>query len=214
MKITTAAGAAATLSAALVLAACGSNDTSSAPAPAPLAPAASSAAAAPSGQHNDADIAFVQGMIPHHAQAVQMSQMAADHADNEQVMQLATRIEQAQGLEIAQMRGFLKAWGAPESGGMPGMGAGGMDHDATGQPGQQGMGGMMSEQQMQQLGQSDDAAFDGMFLRMMIQHHEGAIAMARTELTNGSNPDAKALAQRIIDAQQAEIAEMKQLLGG
>lgn len=65
---------------------------------------------------------------------------------------------------------------------------------------------------MQQLGQTSGAAFDRMFVQMMTQHHEGAVQMARTGLDAGTSPDAKALAQRIIDAQQAEISEMKQLL--
>lgn len=183
MRITTVAAAATTIVAALVLLACGTSDTT----------------AAPGARHNDADIAFVQGMVPHHTQAVQMAQLAPDRAESTQVKELATRIEQAQGPEIAQMRGFLAAWGAPDSGAMPGM-----NHDA--------MDGMMSGQQMAQLVQARGASFDDMFLQMMVQHHEGAVQMARTELGAGSSPEAKALAQRIIDAQQAEIGEMTRLL--
>lgn len=203
MKITTVAGAVTAFAAALALTACGSTMTPQTSAPPATSPSAAPAASA---QHNDADIAFVQGMIPHHAQAVAMAQMATAHASDQRVKELAGRIEQAQGPEIAQMRGFLAAWGVPESsGGMPGM-----DH---GQMGQNGMsGGMMSDQQMQQMGQAQGAAFDRMFLQQMTQHHEGAVQMARTELSSGTNPEAKALAQRIIDAQQAEISEMKQLL--
>lgn len=188
-------GVLVTATAALALTACGDSGTPSAGAPtsaAPVSPAAASAA------HNAADIAFVQGMIPHHSQAVDMAKLAPAKAGNEQVKQLAARIEQAQGPEIAQMRGFLTAWSVPESpGGMAGM---------------SGMSGMMTDAQMQQLGQATGAAFDRMFLQMMTEHHKGAIQMAQTELASGQNPEAKALAQKIIADQQAEIAEMQRLL--
>ncbi len=103
------------------------------------------------------------------------------------------------------MHGFLAAWGAPEN--PPGSAMSGMDHSQM-----SGMSGMMTEAQMQQLGQARGAAFDRMFLQMMIEHHKGAIEMARTELGSGQNPQAKQLAQTIIDAQQSEITEMQQLL--
>ncbi|MBW0102963.1 DUF305 domain-containing protein [Pseudonocardia sp. KRD291] len=201
MKRKSLLGVLATAAAALTLTACGG---SGAPATsAPANPAAPTPPAAVSAAHNDADISFVQGMIPHHTQAVDMAKQATGQAGSEQVKALAARIEQAQGPEIAQMRGFLAAWGAPENAGgdIPGM-----DHS------QSGMSGMMTDAQMQQLGQARGAAFDKMFLQMMIQHHQGAVQMARTELTSGQNPQAKTLAQTIIDAQQSEIAEMQQLL--
>jgi uncharacterized protein (DUF305 family) len=71
---------------------------------------------------------------------------------------------------------------------------------------------MMSDQQMQQLEQASGAEFDRLFLQRMTEHHNGAIAMANTELATGQNPEAKALAQQIVDAQQAEIGEMQGLL--
>ncbi|GAA2877521.1 DUF305 domain-containing protein [Pseudonocardia halophobica] len=199
----------------LVAGCSGASDTATGTSTTPSAAATSSAAT--SAAHNAADTAFVQGMIPHHTQAVQMSEMAAQRASNEQVKQLATRIQQAQGPEIEQMRGFLAAWGEPETGSAgPSGSLGGMDHGSmngsTSMPMSQGTGGMMTDQQMQRLGQADGTAFDRMFLQMMTEHHNGAIQMARTELAQGQNPDAKALAQKIIDDQQAEITEMQQLL--
>lgn len=73
---------------------------------------------------------------------------------------------------------------------------------------------MMSGDQMQRFGQATGDAFDRMFLQMMITHHQGAVAMAKTELSAGQNPGARQLAQRIVDAQQREITEMQALLGG
>ncbi|GAA1381286.1 hypothetical protein GCM10009613_06960 [Pseudonocardia kongjuensis] len=228
MKITNVAAAATTLTAALVLTACGGGDPAGGAAPANPAPAPTSAAA-PSGaaisaEHNQADIAFAQGMIPHHQQAVEMSKLATDRAGSDEVRRLATEIEQAQGPEIATMQAFLTAWGAPAPGAMPGM-----DHESMGHgPDQNGMGqggmeqggmdhggmaGMMTPEQMGRLEQANGAEFDRMFLEMMIAHHEGAVQMAQTELADGTNPEAKALAQQIVDAQETEITEMRELLG-
>ncbi|WP_308116854.1 DUF305 domain-containing protein [Pseudonocardia sp. WMMC193] len=196
----------------VLVAGCGGSNgaATEAPATSTAAPTSSVTAAA----HNAADTAFVQGMIPHHTQAVRMSEMAAQQAGNDQVKQLATRIQQAQGPEIQQLRGFLAAWGEPEtaSAGAGGMDHSGMGHGAGAMPMPEGMGGMMTDQQMQQLGQATGTSFDRMFLQMMVEHHNGAIQMAKTELADGQNPDAKALAQKIIEAQQAEITEMQNLL--
>lgn len=155
--------------------------------------------------HNQADVAFAQGMIPHHQQAVEMSRMAADRAGSAEVKQLAEQIQAAQGPEIEKLTGWLESWGAevPSGSGMAGMHHGG--HDGM-------VDGMMSPEQMKQLEQSSGAEFDEAFLSMMIEHHEGAVAMARTELSDGQFPEAKQLAQQIIDTQQAEIDTMKRLL--
>jgi uncharacterized protein (DUF305 family) len=166
------------------------------------APTTASSPAVSGESYNDADIAFVQGMIPHHAGAVDMAQLAGDRASNAEVKELARRIEQAQGPEIEQMRGFLAAWGVPEQA----EGTGGMDH------GNMGHSGMMSEEQVQALENAQGPEFDRMFLEMMIEHHDGAVEMAQTEVAEGQNPDAQALAQKIIGDQQAEIAEMQELL--
>lgn len=146
-------------------------------------------------------------MIPHHRQAVEMAELAADRTDDPEVLALAEEIRAAQGPEIETMTRFLQAWGAEvPSAGMSGMdgGMGGMDHG--------GMSGMMSPDQMTQLEAAEDAAFDRMFLEMMIAHHEGAVADAQRELAEGANPQVTALAQEIVDTQTAEIERMRRLL--
>ena len=178
---------------AVVAITAGCADTAATPAPT----AAPSSMAAPGATaQNAADVAFLQGMIPHHTQAVAMTDLAATRAASPAVKDLAGRIARAQGPEIQQMNGFLRAWGAP-AGDMASMG---------------GMSGMMSNQQMTQLGATTGPAFDRMFLQMMTEHHTGAITMAQTELAQGQDPEAKALAQKIIADQQAEITEMQGLL--
>ncbi|GAA3228159.1 hypothetical protein GCM10017691_19120 [Pseudonocardia petroleophila] len=172
------------------------------------APGGSSASAA-QGEQNDADLAFVQGMIPHHRQAVEMADLVAGRSQNAQVIDLAARIGGGQQPEIDTMVGWLEEWGAEvpaEDGGMGGMG--GMDHGGD----MGAMGGMMTPEQMQQLQGASGPAFDRMFLEMMTEHHRGAVEMAQTELQDGADPDALALAQKIIDTQQAEITEMDTLL--
>lgn len=161
--------------------------------------------AAPAGQagHNQADVAFVRGMNPHHGQAVEMAQAARSRAQSPQVKELAGRIEAAQGPEIATMQGWLTRWGAAA----PHSGMEGMDH-----AGGAGMGQMMSAEEMDRLSTASGAEFDRMFLEMMIQHHQGAVEMARTEVATGKNADAVRLARHIIDSQQAEIGQMRALL--
>ena len=157
-------------------------------------------------QFNDADVAFATDMIPHHQQAVQMAELAADRAGSDQVRQLAEDIEAAQGPEIETMTGWLEDWGQEAP-------SGSMDHGDMGHGDPSGgMPGMMTADQMNMLEDAEGGPFDRMFLEMMIQHHEGAIDMARTEQANGENPDAIALAEQVETDQEAEIATMKQLL--
>src|SRR5882757_7733562 len=189
----------ATLTVGAILAGC-SSGSNAGPAGTTPAPAATSSSASASQAHT---------------QAVEMSKLAAQRASSPQVKDLAARIEAAQQPEIDQMNGMLQAWNAatPATTGpsMTGMNHGNMG--GTGQMEHGSMPGMMSDQQMQQLNQVSGPAFDRMFLQMMIQHHQGAVTMSKTELTDGQNAGAKALAQSIIDAQEREITEMQTLLG-
>ncbi|ROS41439.1 DUF305 domain-containing protein [Amycolatopsis thermoflava] len=144
--------------------------------------------------HNQADVDFARMMIPHHEGALEMAGLAPGRSTDQRVLDLAARIQRAQDPEIQQMRGWLTQWGAPAT---P------MDHSMPGE---------MGHDDMTALEHATGVEFDRQFLRMMIEHHQGAIEMAQTELAEGSNADAKALAQRIIDSQQAEIAEMQAML--
>jgi uncharacterized protein (DUF305 family) len=162
---------------------------------------ATTAAAAP---NNAADVTFATGMIPHHEQAVQMSGLVPTRSADPAVITLAAEISAAQGPEIETMKGWLAQWNVSTAD------TGHDDHDAT--PGMQ-MQGMVDDATMTKLESLKGPEFDKLFLQSMIGHHEGAIAMANTELANGANPDAKVLAQQIVTAQQAEITQMKQMLG-
>jgi uncharacterized protein (DUF305 family) len=194
----TIAALALAVAAAVTLSACGEQTGDS----------TATEATTPSSTFNDADVAFAQQMIPHHEQAVLMSQMAESHASSADVRRLAAGIEAAQGPEIDTMTGWLEAWGED----VPDGSTGHMGHGMQGMRGMAGMPGMMSNRQLGSLGRAHGATWDEMFLRMMIAHHEGAIEMSRTEVADGQDDDAVALAGRIIEAQQAEIAQMREML--
>ncbi len=147
---------------------------------------------------------FLQMMIPHHEQAVVMSALAPSRTQNAAVLKLAKQIEAAQGPEIAEMKSWLTAWNEP----LTISDMGGMAHGGGSE-----MPGMMKPEQMTALEKAKGAAFDKLYLQDMIKHHEGAVMMAQQELDSGENPQVKALAQTIIDAQTKEISEMKQMLG-
>ena len=197
----TTAASAALLVTALALAACGDSDSGSMPgmnhssSGTPMTPPADSA-------FNDADVTFATQMIPHHQQAVQMASMAGYQATTPEVKKLATAIQAAQDPEIKLMSGWLTAWGKPVP--TP-------SHDGHGMS--EPMPGMMSEEQMSELSKADGSMFDRMWIQLMIKHHQGAVAMAKTEQSTGKAPAAIALAKTIETAQAAEIATMQRLQG-
>ena len=155
-------------------------------------------------EFNDADVMFVQMMIPHHEQAVAMSDTLLKKSGvNPEVTALAEQIKAAQQPEIDTMKSFLTAWGEEEMGdGMGGMG--GMDHG--------GDDGMATDAEMKEFEAADGAAGQKMYLEMMTAHHQGAITMAQDEIRDGKNPEAVQMAKDIVAAQEQEITTMKGLL--
>ena len=135
---------------------------------------------------------FAQMMIPHHEQAVTMSELALENTTNQDVIALATAIRDAQGPEIKQMQGWLD--GKSDS----------HMHDME-------MGGMLTEAELKELASLKDAAFDQMFLTAMIAHHEGAIEMA-SMIKDSTKSEVKTLYENIVTSQSAEIETMKALL--
>ena len=184
----------AAIAAALTLSACSGATTGSGPTTAgPTGTADASAS-----DFSTADIEFAQMMIPHHEQAVQMSEgMLAKRGVDPRVTTLATTIKAAQGPEIVRLKAWLTDWNATADS------MTGMDHSNDG---------MMSDADMMTLDNAAGADADRIFLEQMVTHHEGAIAMARTELDKGTNADARALARAIVSSQTEEIAVMTSLL--
>ena len=192
----------ATLAAAALVAACSSGESHSSMSE------TSKQTIPESANFNATDVGFAQGMIPHHAQAVEMADLALEKSTNADVLALAKQIKASQNPEIQTMSGWLQSWGqkVPSTDSMSGGG-----HDMTDMGGMM-MGGMMTEADMEKLESSSGTAFDRLWMELMIQHHEGAVRMSEDELKDGKNLDVKALAQTIVTSQQAEISTMNSLL--
>ena len=148
------------------------------------------------GTLSDADIMFLQMMIPHHQQAVDMGTLAETRASNPEVKALAAKIKAEQAPEIAQMTQWLTDAGLPTKASMH------MGH---------GMDGILSDAQMSALSNATGTAFDKLYLEGMIAHHEGAIAMV-SMLKTSDNPNTTQLGAAIVKSQTAQIAQMKALL--
>lgn len=145
------------------------------------------------------DLMFAQMMIPHHQQAVDMSDLALERSTDADVRELAQQIRDAQAPEIEQMQGWLDAADTGTS----------MGHDASDMG--MGMGGMLGDDEMTALENATGSEFDRLWLEGMIRHHEGAIQMTQM-IRNSGNPEVKALAEAIVTSQTAEIEHMKELL--
>ncbi|WP_053203731.1 DUF305 domain-containing protein [Jiangella muralis] len=145
-----------------------------------------------------ADVDFARQMIPHHAQAVEMAAMLPADGVSPELVELAAAIAGAQQPEIDQMTAMLDRWGF-----VPPPLEGGHAHE---------MAGMLTEEDLAALDAATGAEFERMWLTMMIDHHEGAIDMAETQLDDGVDPEARELAEEIVDAQQAEIMRMERML--
>ena len=172
---------------------------------------------------NDADVDFATAMIPHHAQAIEMVTLTDARTLDPAVKQLADTIRDAQAPEVETMVDWLTAWGEEipptsldhsnaghdmddmdDMGDDMGDDTGGMADDVPG---------MMTAEDMQALATASDAEFQDLWLRMMVEHHKGAIAMAKRERADGRFPDAVSLAESIETSQRAEIAQLEALIG-
>lgn len=142
---------------------------------------------------SDSDFTFLMMMLPHHEQAIQMSELALTNTDSKDIQFTAKSIEKIQKVEVEKMKSWLAAAGKPTS------------SDMTMQSG------MLTEQQMIDLRAARGKDFDMKFLSGMIVHHQGAIAMARDEMKRGSNSKVKAMAAAIIVGQTAQILGLEAL---
>ena len=191
--------AVAVLAVVLALASCGNED-----------PGAETRTAANGDKFNDADVTFATGMIPHHAQALSMVDLTMGRDLDPEIQQLAEDVRAAQAPEIEKMTDWLTAWDEP----VPetsrdhahAHGDGEMSTDSD-------LPGMMSADEMTELENAPDAEFQTMWLEMMIEHHKGAIEMAKTEQSDGTFGPATELAEAIETGQQKEVDQMEDQLG-
>ena len=148
---------------------------------------------------------FARDMMIHHAQAVRMAETVRGRTEDPEIRVLATDIVLTQQAEIGQMRGWLEAWGLPANGPEPPMAW--MGHPTNGP-----MPGMATPEDLARLDQDSPEEADGEFLRLMIPHHESAVAMAKAALDRSHNPEVQRLAQKTVLSQQAEVRGMQALL--
>ncbi|MGP3911911.1 DUF305 domain-containing protein [Nonomuraea sp. 10N515B] len=154
------------------------------------------ATAVPSPTANAADVTYVQDMIVHHQQALDMALLAPNRADSAKLKSLADRIKAAQGPEIQFMTGWLRELDQK----VP-------DHHAA----HDGMPGMATPEQLEALKAATGKDFDRMFLELMINHHLGAIKMSEQVLSSGSHIRIEELASDVSVTQAAEIRRMQEM---
>ncbi|MBB5101891.1 DUF305 domain-containing protein [Streptomyces spectabilis] len=147
---------------------------------------------------NSADFDYVEKMIPHHAQALEMTRLVPKRAKSTKVKRLADRITAAQKPEIGAMERWLKSQGKKAE--KRGHGA---HHDHAGMPG------MATPAQLEQLRAAKGEAFDELFLKLMITHHSGAVTMATDALSEGNNLLVEEMANDVVAQQTAEINRMR-----
>ncbi|MEU4800376.1 DUF305 domain-containing protein [Streptomyces sp. NPDC023327] len=149
---------------------------------------------------NAADFTYTQMMITHHGQALTMTRLVPRRAASGQVKRLASRIAAAQRPEIGAMKRWLKSHGGPR--GHAGHGQG---HDHAAMPG------MATDAQLARLRAAKGKAFDRLFLKLMITHHDGAVTMATEVLSEGNNVQVEEMANEVVAQQTSEIGRMRQL---
>lgn len=161
------------------------------------------------------DAEFMQGMIMHHAQAVEMTAIIKSRTENKDLRLLGSRISQSQSDEIKFMKRWLEARGESVSMPMPDMPSAD-SHGSHSSRHKMRMPGMLSQQQMSELGKAKGAEFDRLFLTGMIQHHNGALVMVKDLFdTAGAGQDAELFnfATDVDSGQRAEINIMRNMLG-
>ncbi|MGW0707437.1 DUF305 domain-containing protein [Streptomyces sp. NPDC002643] len=161
-----------------------------------LSPAEAEKQRAEDDSPNSADLDYARMMIEHHTQAIEMTELAPERAESTGVKRLAERISAAQQPEIDSMEAWLKT--------NDGDGKGSSHHHEQ-------MPGMASEEQMEELGTLKGAAFDDLFLKLMITHHEGAVTMATDVKAQGNNIAIEEMADDVIAQQTTEISRMRDL---
>ncbi|WP_229925292.1 DUF305 domain-containing protein [Streptomyces longispororuber] len=151
---------------------------------------------------NSADFDYVEKMIPHHTQALEMTRLVPERASSTKVKRLADRITAAQKPEIGAMERWLESHG--EKRGKPRHGG---HHDHAGMPG------MATAAQLRQLRAAKGEAFDELFLKLMITHHQGALTMATDALSEGNNLLVEEMANDVVAQQTSEINRMRGMTG-
>lgn len=203
--------AAATMLAVVTLTSCGTATRAQSDDPGDTSRASSAEVPVPGQRrHSDADVRFMQGMIPHHAQALVMTRLVSDRTDDAGIRLLARRIEVSQEDEIAMLQRWLRDRDEDVPSAEP--------HHAHATPGQHvHMAGMLSDEQIAELAEARGADFDRLFLEFMIMHHEGALVMVAELLDSAGaaqEADTFEIVSHIDADQRMEIERVRSMLSG
>lgn len=179
--------------------------------------AAPTKAAAAGARHNAVDVAFAQAMVVHQRQGVQAAGMAPTRAVSPEVRALASTIVADDQSQIPTLIGWLHSWGAaiPDADAASGVGdsaaSNGSAASSSGGPIAT-VAGQMDSEAIIELGDGHGRTWDKLFLRDMSTFQSGALQMAQSELAEGEDPEARALAQKVVSTDRAEVDQMHQLL--
>jgi uncharacterized protein (DUF305 family) len=186
------------ISGALLLSACGT-----APAAAPAAPPAVEAKAEvqAEGSHNDTDVMYLQMMVAHHEQGLEMVRLAEKNAKRDELRTLAQAVDATQSDEVKLMTGWLKQWNAPTT----------VDHAPSAHADHGGLPATGPEE-IAALKKAKGAAFETAFLNLFVAHQHTAVEMAKLETDQGTNAEAKAFADRVRASRADQIKQMLQLM--
>lgn len=184
------------IAAALLLGACGT---------APEAPASqvtpAQAAVQAEGGHNDTDVMYLQMMLAHHEQGLEMVRLAEKKASRSEIRTLAQAVDATQSDEVEMMTGWLKQWSAPTT----------VDHAPNAHADHGGLPATGPEE-IAALRKAKGAAFEAAFLNLFVAHQHNAVEMAHLETEQGSNAEAKAFAQRVRASRADQIKQMLRLM--
>lgn len=177
--------------------------------------AAVAVAGCSSEDHNEADVDFATAMVEHHAQAIQMANFTIGRTGiDPRIAELAEEIRLSQTAEIDEMAELLRTWGeeVPQTGFATGDSH---SHDGEMVGGDHAdMPGMMTAAEMAELADAERDAFAEMWMRMMIEHHEGALAMIDEVQDDGEHAGLRDLAEEMEEAQRTEIGDLERWLAG
>jgi uncharacterized protein (DUF305 family) len=163
--------------------------------------AASAASSAPAAAYNDQDVLFLQMMVTHHEQGLEMASLAADRAERKQVRTLAAAVKATESEELKLMTSWLKKWSKPTTSDAASNAH--LHHGAAPATG---------AKELKALRKTKGAGFEPAFLNLFIGHQGSAVEMARAEQSKGASPVAKAFAGRVVESRTAEIQQMLRLL--
>jgi uncharacterized protein (DUF305 family) len=182
-------------SAALLLSACGTAES-------PQVPTASAAAAVQAGvEHNDTDVMYLQMMVAHHEQGLEMVHLAESKANREDIKDLAKAIDVTQSDEATLMKNWLTAWKQPTT----------VDHAPSAHADHGGLPATGPEE-IAALKKAKGTDFETAFLNLFVAHQHNAVEMAQLETTDGNNPETKAFADRVRESRTDQIQQMLTML--